>query len=83
MADNNTVLILYTTAGCHLCEQAAEMLDWLQQQCQVTVEAVDIASSEALVERYGIRIPVVQHKESGVELGWPFGPEELLNLGNS
>lgn len=73
-------LVLYTTAGCHLCEQAAAILADLQAQNLVDVEAVDIATDAELVERYGIRIPVVRNQAREVEVGWPFGPDEVLAL---
>ena len=73
-------LDFYTTAGCHLCEQAEQLLAELCQQQPVTVISNDIAEDEALVERYGIRIPVVRHRSSGAELGWPFGLAELHGL---
>lgn len=73
-------LTFYTTAGCHLCEYAAEMLVHLKQHSDVTVNEIDIASDEVLVDRYGIRIPVVRREPDGEELGWPFSYEELANL---
>lgn len=73
-------LLLYTTAGCHLCEQAEALLDVLKTQHQVSVEAVEISVSEELVEQYGIRIPVVKNKDTEEELGWPFTYEELVSL---
>ena len=48
-------LTLYTTAGCHLCEQAEHILDAIG----VRYQPVDIESDLVLIERYGIRIPVV------------------------
>ena len=74
------LLVLYTTAGCHLCEQAAAMLAELEAQGQVRIEAVDIANDEQLVERYGIRIPVVKDVERDQEIGWPFAMGDLLRL---
>lgn len=73
-------LIFYTTAGCHLCEDAQRLLEYLISETGVSVEVVDISSSEALVDLYGIRIPVVKNAASETELGWPFGYEELLEL---
>jgi len=73
-------LLFYTTAGCHLCEEAKALLDVLKSQHPVTYEAIDISSSEALVDIYGIRIPVVENPETETELGWPFGYDELLSL---
>ncbi len=73
-------LLFYTTAGCHLCEQAQDLLEVLMTQQPVEIKAVDISSSEELVDLYGIRIPVVKNEATGEELGWPFGYDELLSL---
>jgi len=71
-------LILYTSVGCHLCEQAAELLAAARlDEAGWQLQSVEIADSEALVARYGIRIPVVQHAASGAELNWPFDAAEL------
>lgn len=67
---------LFTTLGCHLCEEAHAQLTWLQGQgLDVEVESVEIANDDALVERYGIRIPVVL--AGSEEIGWPFTVREL------
>jgi len=73
-------LVFYTTAGCHLCEQAAFLLEELKRHQDVTIETVDIATDEKLVELYGIRIPVILNAVNDAELGWPFQYEDLLNL---
>ena len=65
-------LTLYSTTACHLCELAKALL----RGAEVSFEEVDVADSDALFERYGVRIPVLRHPD-GRELGWPFGPEEL------
>lgn len=41
----------------------------------VSFNAVDIATSAVLVERYGVRIPVIELNQD--ELGWPFSIENL------
>lgn len=67
---------LYTTAGCHLCEEAAGLLRQAQAAGHaIDICEVDIADSESLTEAYGIRIPVVGHASR--ELGWPFTFEDL------
>lgn len=63
-------LILYTTAGCHLCEQAEAVLR--NELGGFNLQLVDIADSEELVARYGLRIPVLRVGGSDAELGWPF-----------
>ncbi len=74
------VLILYTTLGCHLCEQAKDELWPVLEHVGWRLEEVDIADSDALIARYGTRIPVVARADSGSELGWPFGASEVAGL---
>lgn len=70
-------LILYTTDGCHLCEQAQQLLTYLSGQYEFELIAQDISVSEAMVERYGIRIPVIAKPGSTAELDWPFDYQQL------
>ena len=72
-----TPVSFYTTAGCHLCELAHEMLLEVQQQQDLEITAVDIADSDDLIERYGIRIPVIRLTAEDREIGWPFSLSEL------
>jgi hypothetical protein len=69
------LLELYGTYGCHLCAEA-------EQLCRAALpgldlRTIDIADHAELMERYGLRIPVLRDPDSGRELGWPFGPDEL------
>ncbi len=64
-------LTLYSTEGCHLCENALVLLT----QCGLKPQVVDIAFDEQLFSRYGVTIPVVEFEQS--ELSWPFELEEL------
>ncbi len=73
-------LLFYTTAGCHLCEYAAVMLDELARSRDIRVTPVDISESEELVARYGLTIPVLRNPDSGRELNWPFAPEQISEL---
>ncbi len=65
-------LVLYTTPGCHLCEQAEEIL----YATATGFRAIDIADDLDLIKRYGVRIPVVADA-AGRELGWPFDASGL------
>lgn len=72
-------LTLYGTEGCHLCDEA----EWLLHQTQgstVALEKVDIAEQALLLERYGIRIPVLRDTVSGHELNWPFDASGILEF---
>jgi hypothetical protein len=65
--------LLLGTDGCHLCEQAAEII----QQClptddQQVIEIIDIAEQEQWQAQYAIRIPVLYHPANQKELCWPF-----------
>ena len=62
-----SVLILYGTSACHLCELAAALL----READLKFEEVDISESDALFERYGVTIPVLK-RQDGAELNWPF-----------
>jgi hypothetical protein len=68
-------LILYGTLGCHLCEHAKAILASCKETHFFEEKEVDIASSEVLVEQYGVRIPVVKDAKSSKELAWPFTKE--------
>lgn len=65
-------IYFYTTLGCHLCEQAAELLSDSSISKYVQVEARDIADSDSLVQRYGEKIPVLLRLDTREELCWPF-----------
>ena len=69
---------LYTTLGCHLCDEALAMLKFLQaHEKSLTLAEIEIADSEKLMAEYGIRIPVITADNSEDDLGWPFTIEEL------
>ena len=64
---------LYGTAFCHLCEEAEAILHELGAE---TVH-IDIAEDDELLEKYGVRIPVLKRVDTGAELGWPFNAEAV------
>jgi hypothetical protein len=71
------VLVLYTTAGCYLCEQAEALLQQASGAKRLAWQSVDIAERDELVQRYGVSIPVLYDTASDAELGWPFNASEL------
>lgn len=74
------MLILYSTLGCHLCEQAKLVLASeaiVSRWGAIAYREVDIADSDDLVDRYGLRIPVLKHDSTQGEIGWPFDDEAL------
>ncbi|MFQ6001116.1 MAG: DUF2085 domain-containing protein [Anaerolineae bacterium] len=50
---------LYTKKGCHLCEEAKELLLGLQREYDLAIAEVDIESDKGLQKIYGSLIPVV------------------------
>nr|WP_298412689.1 glutaredoxin family protein [uncultured Halomonas sp.] len=68
-------LILYTTLGCHLCEQLEAEIARIGVE-NIVLERVEIADSDALIERYGTRIPVLAD-EQGDELERGLEPDRL------
>lgn len=70
-------LVLYGTAGCHLCEIAAQLVSATVDLNAFPVEEIDISESDTMLETYGVRIPVLADVDSGLELGWPFDHDQL------
>ena len=77
-------LRLFTTLGCHLCEDAEIILAPILEQLNYKLEKVEISESEDLVDRYGIRIPVIRlpddvtnANDADRELNWPFDEIQL------
>ena len=53
-------LILYSTDGCQLCDDALDLLLELDAARGFALEVIDIALVDELVERYGEDIPVIE-----------------------
>lgn len=75
---SNKVMNLYSSEGCHLCEQALELCEQLGIETQV--EVIDIVERNEFFETYKLHIPVIEHKQSAKKLFWPFSKEELKEL---
>jgi glutaredoxin len=52
-------IVLYTRAGCHLCDEARTVLARVQLSTGVDFAEVDISGDPDLTAEYGDRIPVV------------------------
>jgi len=75
------VLTLYSTEGCHLCEEAEALLEGERSGSRplLTWTVVDIAVDDTLFARYGWHIPVLRRDE-GDELRWPFDAASLRSF---
>lgn len=66
-------LFLLSTDGCHLCEQAKEIL----AAASISAEVIDIIDSDELVTLYGQHIPVLIGESAEQALFWPFSLEQI------
>jgi len=71
-------LKLYGTSGCHLCEQAQEVISSATTQvsntCTVNLSQLDIMDDDSLYALYETRIPVltIENGRTSTLLNWPF-----------
>jgi glutaredoxin len=54
-----TEVVLYARAGCHLCDDAREVISTVRASAPFAFVEIDIETDDALVREYGVRIPVV------------------------
>jgi glutaredoxin len=55
-----TVLTLYGKAGCHLCEEARQVVESVRSERYFDLREVDVSLDPELHRRFGERIPVVE-----------------------
>ena len=82
--ENNSVnkekiVTLFSGTGCHLCEQAKDVLEPVLEQLDWHCREVNIRGDEALEALYGLRIPVLK-TPSGAEKAWPFSEGQVRRL---
>ncbi len=73
-------VVLYTTAGCHLCDEAKELSSPFLECYGYEWQDVEISDSDELIATYGVRIPVLARPDNNSELGWPFEPQHLRDF---
>jgi glutaredoxin len=61
-------VVMYTRRGCHLCEEAWELLEELRASFGFELELVDVDGQSDLAKVYGEKVPVVVI--SGKERMW-------------
>lgn len=69
-------LLLLSTEGCHLCEEAS----LLCQRLGVTPQEIDIVEQEQWYESYRDKIPVLVLDTGEAGLFWPFSEHELIEF---
>jgi len=55
-------LVVFTRAGCHLCEALLEELDLFCSTGPYTFQTVEISGNEKLEQQYGLKVPVVTYE---------------------
>ncbi|WP_417614395.1 glutaredoxin family protein [Oceanisphaera sp.] len=70
-------LTLFSTDGCHLCEQAWSLLEQTGLSADTRLE--DIIDDERWMAAYAVRIPVLLRPDGG-ELDWPFTAADILEF---
>ncbi|WP_448565277.1 glutaredoxin family protein [Thalassotalea ganghwensis] len=69
---------LFSSEGCHLCEQALELIRQVIDDNKLTI--IDIVSDDKLVDLYGVHIPVLERQDTKEKLFWPFELSEIEKL---
>jgi glutaredoxin len=59
----------YTKAGCHLCEDARELLDEIATRQNYILTEIDIRGDLAIFEQYRYRIPVILVEDAALVEG--------------
>lgn len=66
-------VILYSTDGCHLCDDALKLC----QLIGISPTVIDIVEVDNLVDLYGAHIPVLMVEREEQALYWPFDTEQI------
>jgi glutaredoxin len=72
-------VVLYTRAGCHLCDAARDVLHAERSRTPFELAEVDVAGDDHLEREYGIRIPVVEI-DGRERFEYEVDPAELLAI---
>jgi predicted thioredoxin/glutaredoxin len=51
--------VVYTRQGCHLCDEALQVLETQRKRCNFDIDLIDIDGDPALKDKYGECVPVV------------------------
>ena len=52
-------LTLYSKPGCHLCDEMKHVIEAVAVRVPLTLDVVDITTDQALMDLYGLEIPVL------------------------
>jgi glutaredoxin len=71
-----TLVTIYSRTGCHLCEDALELLQSMQDELNFEIEEILIDGNEELEKLYGEKIPVT-HIDGVHHDFWRVDPERF------
>jgi hypothetical protein len=74
---------LYSSEGCHICEQALALIGNVIPDHQIKVVDIidsDIEGEQNLVQLYGVHIPVLERLSDNHKLFWPFEQSQVVEL---
>lgn len=54
-----TKVLIYKKEGCHLCDEAADILERLKKDKKFFLEKIMLEENTDMFERYGNKVPVV------------------------
>jgi hypothetical protein len=72
-------VVLYSRAGCHLCDVARDVLLSERSRSPFELVEVDVAGDDELEREYGIRIPVVEI-DGEDRFEYEVDPGELISI---
>lgn len=52
-------IVVYSKPGCHLCEDAVQLLQGLHREFDLTIDEIDITTDRELFKNYFEKIPVL------------------------
>jgi glutaredoxin len=59
MSDNSVRIEIYSRPGCHLCDEAKEIIERVRQRIPFAFSVINIDTDPELERLYGEQIPVV------------------------
>ncbi|MGZ5214142.1 MAG: glutaredoxin family protein [Actinomycetota bacterium] len=72
-------VVLYSRAGCHLCDAARDVLMAERSRSPFDLVEVDVGGDDDLEREYGIRIPVVE-VDGEERFEYEVDPAELVSI---
>jgi glutaredoxin len=75
-------VIVYGKPGCHLCEDALQLLRDLRAEFDLAIEEIDITTDRALFKNYFDKIPVLLIDDR-TTLAAPITKHDLVQVLNS